>query len=120
MGLLKPIVVTALSLVILAWALPTVSYGNFTTLIITSIVLLLLQKIARPVLSLLLLPINIVTLGLFSGVLNVLLMWFATAVVPGFHIEPMVVFGYHLNYFFSLLVVSFLISFLQSPSSVVF
>jgi putative membrane protein len=77
-------------------------------------VLTLLQKVAKPVLNLLFLPVNLVTLGLFSLVINVALLWLATYLVPGFEIQSMVIAGVELNQFFSLLVVSFLISFLQS------
>ncbi|MBD3279388.1 MAG: phage holin family protein [Candidatus Pacebacteria bacterium] len=114
MKILKPILISGLTIVILAWALPTVSYLNWTSLILASIVLTLLQKIAKPVLKLLFLPINIVTLGLFSLVINVALLWLATYLVPGFQIQPMTIFGLELNFFFSLLLVSFLISLLQS------
>jgi len=114
MNLLKPLIVTGVTLFILAWFLPSVSYLNWTTLALASVVLTLLQKIARPALNLLLLPINIVTLGLFSVIINVALLWLATYLVPGFSIEPMILFGVTLNEFFSLLVISFVIGFLQS------
>ena len=114
MKLLKPIITSIITIFVLAWYLPTVSYANWTTLILAALVLTLLQKIARPVLKILFLPINIVTLGLFSVVINVVLIWLATYLVPGFVIEPMILFGVSLNQFFSLVFVSFLIGFLQS------
>lgn len=114
MGLLKPFIATAATIFILALMLPTISYAGLTTLIIASIVLTLLQKIAKPVLNLLFLPVNIVTLGFFSLVINVALLWLATYLVPGFEIKSMVIGGVELNQFFSLLVVSFLISFFQN------
>lgn len=114
MGILKPFIVTGATIFILAWMLPTVSYANLTTLVIASIVLTLLQKVARPVLSLLFLPINLVTLGLFSMVINVCLLWLATYLVPGFEIKSMIIGGVELNQFFSLLLISFLISFFQN------
>jgi putative membrane protein len=120
MGLIRPIIVTALTLVILSWALPSISYGNLTTLLAASVVIMLLQKIVKPILNLLLLPINIVTLGLFSGAINVFIIWLATALVPGFHIEPMVIMGIELNYFLSLLLVSFLLSLVQSFIAILF
>jgi putative membrane protein len=114
MNLLKPFIVTIATIFILAWVLPTVSYANLTTLVLAGIVLTLLQKIAKPVLNLLFLPINIVTLGLFSMVINVALLWLATYLVPGFEIQSMVIAGVELNQFFSMLVISFLLSFLQN------
>lgn len=114
MKLLKPIIVSIITLFILSWYLPTVSYFNWTTLILAAVVLTLLQKIARPILNLLFLPVNVVTLGFFSVVINVFLIWLATYLVPGFIIQPMVFLGMHLNTFFSLLIVSILLGFLQS------
>ncbi len=113
-NLLKPILVTAVTIFLLSWALPTVSFGNVTTLLIASLVLTLLQKVLRPILNLLFLPINLVTLGLFSVVINVALLWLATYLVPGFEIQSMVLGGIELNQFFSLVVISFLISFTQT------
>ncbi len=114
MNLLKPIIVTAATIFILAWFLPTVSFANYTTLFIASVVLALLQKVIKPILNLLFLPVNLVTLGLFSVIINVALLWLATYLVPGFEIQSMILFGIEFNQFFSLLIVSFMISFLQN------
>jgi len=114
MFFLRPVLATAATIFLLAWILPTISYSNLTTLVIASVVLTILQKIIRPVLSLLFLPINLVTLGLFSMVINVALLWLATYLVPGFEIRSMILAGVALNQFWSLLVVSFLISFCQN------
>ncbi|MGD9129742.1 MAG: phage holin family protein [Candidatus Woesebacteria bacterium] len=114
MKLLKPIIITILTILILAWAIPTVSYLNWTTLILAGVVLTLLQKIAKPVLKILFLPINIVTLGLFSIVINVALLWLATFLVPGFQIQAMSILGIKLGFIGTLVVISFAISFLQS------
>lgn len=113
MKLLKPIISSALTIAVLAWAIPAISYASITTLILASFVLTLLQKIAKPVLKILFLPVNVVTLGLFSLVINVFILWLATYLVPGFRIDNIVFLGVHLNQFFSLLLVSFFIGFLQ-------
>lgn len=114
MKLLKPIITSIVTIFILAWYLPTVSYTDWTTLILAAFVLTLLQRVARPVLNLLFLPINIVTLGLFSVIINVSLLWLATYLVPGFVIEPMILLGVSLNTFFTLVVISIMIGLLQS------
>ncbi|MEN8252859.1 MAG: phage holin family protein [Patescibacteria group bacterium] len=114
MNLLKPIIKSAVTIFILAWALPTVSYQDWATLLIAAVVLTLLQKIVRPILNILFLPINMVTLGLFSLVINVSLLWLATYLVPGFSIEASNIAGIELNQFFTLVLISFLLGFLQS------
>ena len=40
----------------------------------------------KPIINLLTLPINLLTLGIFGVVLNGAILWFFTYVVPGFHI----------------------------------
>lgn len=114
MNLLKSLIVSALTIFVLAYFLPTVSYFDWTTLILAALVMTLINKIAKPVLKILFLPINIVTLGLFSVILNVILLWLVTYLVPGFNIEPMVLLGIEFNEFFSLLIVSMLISLFQN------
>lgn len=112
--MLRSLLITAITIAILAWALPTISYMNLLTLLLASLVLTLLQKIAKPILKLLFLPINIVTLGLFSFVINVFLLWLATYLVPGFRIQPMIISGVAIGEFGSLLVVSVVISITQN------
>jgi putative membrane protein len=120
MGIIKPIIVTGLSIFILAFLLPGVQYSGWGSLLAASVVLAFLQKIVRPILSILLLPINLITLGLFSGVINVLILWMALLIVPGFHIERLVLFGVQLGMFFTLVFISFVLSLVQSLIELVF
>lgn len=45
-----------------------------------------INVVVKPIISLITLPINILTLGIFSIILNGLLFWALTKVVPGFGI----------------------------------
>ncbi len=114
MKILKSILITGLSIALLAYLLPTVSYQNLTALILASIVLTLLNKIVKPILKILFLPVNIVTLGLFSWVINLALLALATYLVPGFQIKAMVLFGQPIGWLGSLFITSFLIAIAQS------
>jgi putative membrane protein len=120
MGFIKPIVITFIAILVLAQVMPSISYLDGQTLIIASIILTLLQEVVKPVLNLLLLPFNIITFGLFSWVINVLILWLLTVIVPGFHIDPVVILGVHFNYFFSLLLTSFAISVIKGVVHIVF
>jgi len=104
---------TIITLAILAWIIPGVSFGSWVTLAVAGLVLALLEMLVRPVLKLLFLPINIVTLGFFGWVINVFLLWLAMYLVPGFQISNLTVMGLALNQFMTLLLISFLISFIQ-------
>lgn len=111
---IRSILITAITIAILAWALPTIGYLDIVTLLLASLVLTFLQSIIKPILKILFLPINIITLGLFSLVINVFILWLATFLVPGLKIEPTILFGIRLGEFGTLLLVSFLISFIQN------
>ena len=104
---------TAITLWILSYFLPTIRFSNWITLILASIVMVFVQKIIKPIIKLLFLPINVVTFGLFSIVINVAMLWLVTYLVPGFEITNMVVFGIHLSRFASILFASILIGFVQ-------
>lgn len=113
MRLLRPFAVAIIALWLIDLVFPNVSISSWSILIAAGIVLGLVQLVIRPVLSILLLPFTIISFGLFSTLLNVVLLWLITAVVPGFHIDPLTINGYHLNYYVTLALFSFLISLVQ-------
>jgi len=61
--------------------------GGWETLFLVALVWSVIVLVIRPVLSILTLPITILTLGLFSFVLNALLFYAMTYLVPGFVVE---------------------------------
>ncbi len=58
--------------------------GGWTTILLVALVWSVITMVIRPVLGILTLPITLITFGLFSFVLNALLFWAMTLVVPGF------------------------------------
>jgi putative membrane protein len=67
---------------------PNVSVsGGWTTTLLVALVWSVITMVIRPVLSILTLPITIITFGLFSLVLNALLFWAMTLLVPGFIVD---------------------------------
>jgi putative membrane protein len=54
--------------------------------LLAAVVLALLSLFIKPLLDLVTLPINVVTLGLFSFVINAVLILAASAIVPGFSV----------------------------------
>lgn len=57
--------------------------GGFETIVVAAVVLTLLNTFLRPVLRLLSTPLLFVTFGLFSLVLNVLILWIADQFLAG-------------------------------------
>ncbi len=76
--------INTITLLILAFYLPGIEVSGFYAALITALVLGLINALIRPLIILLTLPINILTLGLFTLVLNALLFWFVSTIVEGF------------------------------------
>jgi|SRR3989344_593191 len=61
--------------------------GGWATILLVALVWSVITMVVRPVLAILTLPITVITLGLFSFVLNALLFYAMTYVVPGFSVD---------------------------------
>ncbi|BAS59370.1 hypothetical protein NIES2135_11040 [Leptolyngbya boryana NIES-2135] len=92
MGYVLTILVTALSLLVVDIVLPGVNIESFAVAMIAGIVIGLINTFVKPILSLLTLPINLVTLGLFSIVINGICFTLAAALVPGFQAHGLISF----------------------------
>ena len=76
-----------LAVFLTAYLLPGVKVDGIFTAIIVAIVLGIVNFIVKPILHLLTLPITILTLGLFSFVINALMILLVDYLVPGFHVD---------------------------------
>jgi len=91
-------IVSAVAILIAAYLIPGVNVTLIGALVL-AVVLALINVFLKPILTLLTLPLNIVTLGLFSLVLNALLIMLAGAIVPGFSVD-----GFWAAFFFAIVV----------------
>jgi putative membrane protein len=87
MQLLIRLLVNALAILLVAYFVPGVAVSSFLTALVVALVLGLLNVIIKPILVILTLPINILTLGLFTLVINALLFWFASTFISGFSVS---------------------------------
>lgn len=87
MTLLLVWILNAVALLVVAYILPGISVASFGSALIAALVLGLLNAVVKPILTILTLPITIVTLGLFLLVLNALVFWFAGSVLKGFSVN---------------------------------
>ena len=76
-----------LVLIIVAQLTPGVAFASFWAVLVTSLVLGLLIALVRPFLLFLTLPINILTLGLFTLIINAIIFWLASTMVKGFEVS---------------------------------
>lgn len=74
-------IVSAAALYFAALFVPGVTI-NITGALVGAVVLALINFFIRPILYILTLPINIITLGLFSLVINGVLIYYAAALTP--------------------------------------
>ena len=79
--------VIALALWVTAYILPGVAFSSTTALAVAAIVLGVINALVRPILTVLTLPITILTLGLFYLVVNGFTFYLATKLVPGFNVS---------------------------------
>lgn len=79
--------ISAVIILLAAYLLPGVHVANFTAALAAGVVLGVINLLIKPLLIILTLPINILTLGLFTFVINALLILLASAIVPGFKVD---------------------------------
>lgn len=87
MNILIAWLVSALAILAAAYILPGVEVADFTTALVVALVLGIINAVLKPILVLLTLPINLITLGLFTFVINALLILLTTKIVPGFMVD---------------------------------
>lgn len=83
---------TALSLLIVDLVVPGVNIANFPAALIAAFVIGLINGSVKPVLSGLSLPLNFLSFGTFSLVVNGLCFWLAAVLVPGFSVSGIIGF----------------------------
>lgn len=86
MKILTHLLVSVLAIILATYLVP----GVMVTLIgaiVLAVVLGIINVFISPLVKILTLPINIITLGLFSLVINALFIILASRIVEGFHVE---------------------------------
>ncbi len=94
--------------------------GGWQTTLFAGLILSLLMLIVAPLLKILFIPINILTFGLLSWFINVIIIYLLTFFVPEIQVNPwtfhgasflgFVVPSIHVSYFLNLIVTSLLIA----------
>lgn len=86
MKLLFRWVVNAAALLLVAYLIPGFEVTGIGVALLAALVLGLVNALVRPLLVILTLPLTVVTLGLFLLVINALMLWLASSILPGFSI----------------------------------
>lgn len=78
---------TALSLLVVDLVVPGVDLATFPAAMIAAVAIGLVNSSVRPTLSALSMPLNFLSLGLFSLVVNGICFWLVAVLVPGFSVH---------------------------------
>ena len=104
--LLKYFIISTVSLSLISQAISGITFSQgLYTLLLSGFVLMLATMVVRPIVNILLLPLNLVTLGLFKWVAYAITLFLVTLVVPGFHLGDFLFKGYN-TYWFSIPAIS--------------
>jgi putative membrane protein len=101
------LVVNAVALLAVAYVLPGVHVSSFTGALVSALILGIVNAVVRPILVILTLPIVIITLGLFTLVINAITFYFVGHLGLGLRVDG---FGTAFVGAIVLSIVSFLLS----------
>ena len=76
--------ITTLAIFSLPFFVSGVAVSSILTAVIVAACLVFLNLIVKPIVTLLTLPLNIITLGLFSIIINGAFFWFVAQIITGF------------------------------------
>ena len=100
---LTQFLLSVVAILISAYIIPGVTV-TILGAVIAAVILGVLNLFLKPVLHIISLPVTILTLGLFSLVINAFIVWIAAKMVPGFQVEG----------FFAALIFSILLSLIST------
>lgn len=86
MKLILRLVINVAALLVVEYILPGFHFANIWTAVVAAIVIGIVNTFIRPIVQLIALPISILTFGITAIIINVLLLWGTSTLVPGFTI----------------------------------
>lgn len=87
MAIILNILISGLAVALASYLTPGASVDGYMTAIIVAVVLAVVNSTIGPILKLLTFPLNILTLGLMSLVINVLMVLLVAKIIPGFTLD---------------------------------
>ncbi|MBM7868246.1 phage holin family protein [Heliobacterium gestii] len=76
-----------LALALAALFIPGITIAGIVPALLAALVLGIINAVIRPIIFVLTLPINLLTLGLFTLVINGLMLWMVSGLVRGFEVS---------------------------------
>ena len=113
--LITKLAVNAIALLVVTSMFKGIRLDNNQATIAAAVVLVLVNTYLRPLVVILTLPINILTLGLFTLVINALMLELVSWLIPSFHIDS---FWTALGAALVISIISFLLNWFLRPDKV--
>ncbi len=82
--------ITTLAIFALPFFVAGIGVNSILTAVIVAACLVFLNMVVKPIITLLTLPLNIITLGLFSIIINGAFFWFVAQIITGFTVASFV------------------------------
>ncbi len=101
-------IISTVAVLVAATILPGISYDRWTDVVLAALLLGVLNSVLRPLLMLLSLPLLVLSLGLFTLVINAGLLYLVHLILPGFRVRDF------WSAFFGALIISLVTLFLNS------
>ncbi|HET6459192.1 MAG TPA: phage holin family protein [Syntrophales bacterium] len=87
MGILIRWIILTIAIIAASYLLEGIHISGFFSAFFAAAALGILNALFRPILLILTLPINVLTLGLFTFIINALMLKMASGVIPGFEVH---------------------------------
>lgn len=86
-GILIRWLILTVSILITSYLMDGIHIGGFFSALFAAATLGILNAFFRPILFVITLPVNLLSLGLFTFVINAILLMMVSGVIPGFHVS---------------------------------
>jgi putative membrane protein len=86
-GLIIRLVLNAVALIAVAYVVPGIHVYGIGGALLSALILGIVNAVIRPILLIVSLPLEVLTLGLFVLVINALLFWFVGALHVGLYVD---------------------------------
>jgi putative membrane protein len=79
-------IINAIALVVAAWIIPGINFADWVAVAVMAVIIGLVNALIRPLVLFVTCCVNVITLGLFTLVVNALMLWFAGWIAQQFNV----------------------------------
>lgn len=87
MKLIITLALNVFSLLVVASVVPGFSFDSLWATVVAAVIIGAINTFIKPILQIIFIPLTIITFGITAFLINVVLLWGVSFIVPGFHIE---------------------------------